>query len=326
MKLFAYNMRPYDELPFFEKYAKQYGVTFSYTEESPTMENLSLAAGADVVDSITTPFSEEMLDKLKEMGVRCLTTRTIGYDHIPIDYAKKIGLGVTSVSYSPDTVADYTIMLMLIGLRKLPQTMIRDAAQDFTLEGKIGRELKHCTVGVIGIGRIGEVVVRDLAAFGSKVLAYDVYEKESLAGMAEYVSLDELLAKSDIITLHAPGGPESFHMIGADQIAMMKEGAIIINCARGSLIDTQALLVGLESGRIGFAVLDVIEQEKDLYYYDLRGETLSHSERAALKALPNVLVTPHVAFYTEEAVSDMVEHSIIGALKYLDGAESPVVV
>ena len=326
MKMFVFSMRTFDELPCFEKYCPQYGIEYDYTTETPCMDNLELAKGYDVVNVITTVFDQPMLKKLHDMGVKCIATRTIGYDHIDVDYAKSLGMGVIHISYSPNSVADYAIMMMLMGLRRMPHIMERANIQDYTLKGKIGRELPDCTVGIIGTGRIGRTVIRHLSGFGCKMLAYDLYENEEVKQYAEYTDLDTLLKNSDVITLHAPATDDNYHMIDASAIEKMKQDVVIINCARGALIDTDALIEGIESGKVGFAGLDVVEHESGLYYFNRMGEPLHNPKLAILRSYSNVLVSPHTAFYTEEAVANMAENSIIGAMKYINGEDTPYLV
>jgi D-lactate dehydrogenase len=293
-------------------------VEWAYTNETPSMENLHYAKGYDVVDIITTVIDKNMIDKWQELGVKCIATRTIGYDHIDSEYAKSVGMGVVNISYSPASVADYTVMMILMGCRKIRHIMERASVQDFTLKGKIGIELHNATVGVIGTGRIGKTVINELYGFGCNIIAYDIYKSEEVKAKAEYVSLEELYKRSDIITLHAPATEDNYHMIDKSAIEQMKTGVMIINCARGSLIDTQALIDGIESGKIGFAGLDVIEQESGLYYFNRMGEPLGNPQLAILKSYSNVIVTPHTAFYTDEAVANMVENSILCASEFIN--------
>ncbi len=318
MKLYVYSMRNFDELPEFERFCEKYNVEWDYTNETPSMENLHYAEGYDVVDIITTVIDKNMIDKWHELGVKCIATRTIGYDHIDSEYAKSIGMGVINITYSPASVADYTVMMILMGCRKIKHIMERAAVQDFSLKGKLGIELHNATVGIIGTGRIGTTVINELSGFGCKIYAYDIYESEQVKEKASYVALDELFQKCDIISLHAPATDDNYHMIDKAAIDKMKTGVMIINCARGSLIDTQALIDGIESGKVGFAGLDVIEQESGLYYFNRMGEPLNNTQLAILKSYPNVLVTPHTAFYTDEAVANMVENSITYAMEFID--------
>lgn len=326
MKVYVYSMRDFDELPDFKRFCEKYDVEWAYTKETPCMENLDNAKGFDVVNIITTVIDKKMIDRWKAHGVKCIATRTIGYDHIDYVYAKSVGMGVIHITYSPSSVADYTIMMMLMGCRKIKHIMQTAAVQDFTLKGKIGLELPNCTVGIIGTGKIGKTVIEHLKGFGCKILAYDIYESDEVRQNAEYVELDKIFTNCDIISLHAPATNDNYHMIGKAAIDKMKQGVILINCARGSLIDTQALIDGVESGKIGFAGLDVIEQESGLYYFNRVGDPLNNPQLAILKSYSNVLVTPHTAFYTDEAVANMVENSLVCAKDYMEGRNTQFVV
>lgn len=326
MKVYVYSMRDFDELPDFKRFCEKYDVEWAYTKETPCMENLDNAKGFDVVNIITTVIDKKMIDRWKAHGVKCIATRTIGYDHIDYAYAKSVGMGVIHITYSPSSVADYTIMMMLMGCRKIKHIMQTAAVQDFTLKGKIGLELPNCTVGIIGTGKIGKTVIEHLKGFGCKILAYDIYESDEVRQNAEYVELDRIFTNCDIISLHAPATNDNYHMIGKAAIDKMKQGVILINCARGSLIDTQALIDGVESGKIGFAGLDVIEQESGLYYFNRVGDPLNNPQLAILKSYSNVLVTPHTAFYTDEAVANMVENSLVCAKDYMEGRNTQFVV
>lgn len=316
MRMFAYSIRPFDEEKYLLDFCEKYNVEFDYTTETPVLENLELARGYDAINIITSPIDRPMIDKLKELGVKVIATRTIGFIHIDYEYARSVGIGVLNITYSPSTVADYTVMLMLMGLRKIKETMLRAAAQDFSLKGKLGKEIQHCTIGVVGTGRIGRTVIKDLTGFGCRILAYDPYPNPEVAEMAEYVDLDTLISESDVITIHAPGVNENYHMIGYEAFDKMKNGVGIINCARGMLLDSDALIDNLDSGKVGFACLDTIEYEDGLYYFNRMGEPLKNPKMAILNSYPNVIITPHTAFYTQEAVSQMVENSIINIKEY----------
>ena len=322
MKLIAYDCRP-DELTYFKKFAQKYSVDLILSKEDPVAENVSAAEGCDCISMITTPMTRDLLQKYYDIGVRFISTRSIGYDHIDMKAAREIGMHVGNVSYTPNSVADYTLMLALMATRKIKQIVLRSEAQDFSLSGVQGAELHNLTVGVIGTGRIGRLVAQHFAAFGCRVAAYDLHENKELKGTVEYMPLASLLAESDLITLHMPATKDNYHMINAAAIASMKDGVYIINTARGSLVDTQALLDGVESGKVGGAALDVIENETGLYYNNLKNEILTNRDRAILKSYPNVIVLPHTAFYTDQAVSDMVEHSIESCLLFTQGKKNP---
>lgn len=326
MKIFAYALREFDEQEYFEKICKENGIEYGFTSDYPSMENADLAAGYDGISIITNPMYPEILDKFHSIGVKYITTRSIGYDHIDVDYAKSLGMGIGHVTYSPDSVANYTIMMMLMACRKMDYIMKKARVQDFALNGKIGKELSLCTVGVVGTGKIGQALIRHLSGFGCKLLAYDVYESDAVKEYAEYVSLDELYAQSDIVTLHVPGLPQNRHMVGKEEFAKMKDGVILINAARGMLIDTEAMIDAIHSGKIGYAALDTIENESGLYYLNRETDIIENRDRAILEAFPNVLVSPHMAFYTEEAVKDMVENSVRGIMNFAKGIENPFAV
>ncbi|MGN1148505.1 MAG: D-isomer specific 2-hydroxyacid dehydrogenase family protein [Lachnospiraceae bacterium] len=323
MKLFVYSLREFDEKQYFDAWCEKYGVTYRATAEGPHPDNLSLAKGYDAVSIITTPLDREMLAVLKEGGVKCISTRTVGYDHIDMEAARELGLTICNAPYPPNSVANYTIMLMLMCCRKVTHILQRSALQDYSLKGKIGMELSNCTVGIVGTGKIGRTVLAHLKGFGCRLLAHDLYPSKEVEGIAEYTDLDTLYRESDIISLHMPSTADNFHMIDEAALSKMKDGVILINTARGSLIDSQAMIRGLESGKIGAAGLDVIENETELYYFNLCGKPMDNHELALLKAFPNVVVTPHTAFYTMEAVEHMVKNSIAGCLHALSGEENP---
>lgn len=287
------------------------------------MDNLHLAKGSGCIDILTSKMTEELLAGLKEYGVNYVVTRTIGYDHIDVDAAKKLGITVANAPYGPHGVADYAVMLILMSLRKMKRIMERTNIQDYTLKGIQGRELKDMTVGVIGTGRIGRTVIGNLSGFGCKLLAYDLFENEEVKKYAEYVTLEEIWKQADILTLHAPLTDSSRHMIGKDTIAKMKDGVVIVNTARGGLIDSEALIEGIESGKIGAAGLDVVENEFELYYYDRKSDILNNRELAVLRGFPNVTVTHHMAFYTDECVKTVVRDSLMGCKLFMEGKNNP---
>ena len=317
MKMFVYGLREYDERQYFDKFSKQYDVEIASCGEKPTLENAWMAEGFEAINILTAPVDKAMIDRYSEMGIRVIVTRTIGYDHIDYIYAREKGIGVLNITYSPATVADYTLMMILMGIRKIKYIRLRAAVQDYTLEGKIACELGNLTVGIIGTGRIGTCVARELTGFGCRMLAYDPYPKEEIADIVTYTDMDTLLRESDVITLHAPATPDNNHIIDADAFAKMKDGAGLVNCARGALVDSDALIENIENSHLSFACLDTVEHEYGLYYYNRMGEPLNNPRLAVLNSHPNVITTPHMAFYTQEAVSDMVEHSIINTLEYL---------
>ncbi len=310
MKIAAYNYRDFDEAPYFEKFGRQYGAEIVPIRETPTPENATLAEGCEGVSVITTPITEDIIQIWKAAGVKHISTRTIGYDHVDVEAAEKYGMAVSNVTYSTGSVADYTVMLILMALRKMKSIIKRAEGMDYSLVGSIGKEIGDLTIGIVGTGKIGTHVMRNLSGFGCRLIAYDLCENEEAKKYGDYCSLEELFKTSDVITFHTPATESSFHMVNKESIETMKDGVILINTARGSIIDTPAFIDAVERGKIGAAALDVIEKELGIFYGDYKYQVIGHREMSILKDLPNVLMLPHMAFYTENAISDMVEHSI----------------
>jgi D-lactate dehydrogenase len=322
LKVFAYSLRS-DEVDYFKSFSAANGIDLATCDAAPSLSTIGLSAGYPCVSIITTIITSEMVKAFYDAGVRFISTRTIGYDHIDLATARLTGMRVGNAPYSPDSVADYAIMLMLMITRRMKAILRKSAAQDFSLAGAQGVELHNLTVGIAGTGRIGRKIIRKLSLFGCKILACDLHESEEVRSYANYVSWDELSRKSDLISLHMPATPDNFHIVGRDSLANMKDGVFIVNTARGNLIDTEAFLDAVESGKVGGAALDVIENEAELYYNDLRGVPLATRDLALLKSYPNVLITPHTAFYTDQAVRDMVENSLRSCIAFQRGENNP---
>lgn len=322
MRILAYSHRS-DETEFFKEFSNKYNVEVVLTESEPTMETAELSKGFDCISIITTIIDAELVEKFYNLGVKFISTRTIGYDHIDLKKAKELVIHVGNATYSPNSVADYTIMLMLMAIRKVKLIMEKSSVQDYSLKGVQGKELPNLTIGVLGTGRIGRTLIKHLSGFGCKILAYDIYENEDVKAYAEYVDLNTILKNSDILTLHMPATDNNYHMINKQSIKLMKEQVYIINTARGSLINADDLIEAIENRKIGGAALDVIEQEANLYYNNLNGEVSENRDLAILKSFPNVIVTPHTAFYTDQAVSDMVENSIKSCILFMENKKNP---
>lgn len=322
MKFCAYSCRK-DELKYFKKFENKYNCELDICKEAPDLDNADRAAGCECVSVLTAPIKSELISKFKDIGVKFISTRSIGYDHIDLNAAKKLGMHIGNVNYSTDSVADYTVMMILMAIRKFKAIVMNGIVQDFSLKGVQGKVLKNLTVGVIGTGRIGRTVIQRLSAFGCRILAYDLYKNDEVTKYAEYTDLDKLFLNSDVITLHMPATKENHHIINHASISKMKDGVIIVNTARGSLIDTNDLVDAIEQKKIGGAAFDVIENEEDLYYYDLRNEILKNRNLEILKSYSNVIITPHTAFYTDQVVSDMVEHSILSCSLFAQNKENP---
>jgi len=290
-----------------------FGVTPTITEAAVSEANAGLTSGNRCISvSHKTRITNSTLLALRRAGVAYISTRSIGYNHIDVEYAASIGISVENVAYSPDSVADYTLMLMLMAVRNAKSTVRRSDMHDYRLNEVRGKELRDLTIGVVGTGRIGTAVVDRLRGFGCRILAHDNRPKID----ADYVPLDELLKLSDIVTLHAPLTADTHHLLNQQRIEQMKHGAFVINTGRGPLLDTEALVPALESGRLGGAALDVLEGEEGIFYADCRDEPIDSKPLLRLHSLPNVLISPHTAYYTDHALSDTVENSITNCLTF----------
>ncbi len=272
--------------------------------------NASLAANCDGVSVVTSPITAELAACWRELGVKAISTRTVGCEHIDLDACARLGLIVSNVSYSPWTVAEFTVMTMLMCLRRMRLILERYACQDFTLLKTRGHELRGRTAGIIGTGQTGTAVLQLLSSFGCRLLCHSRNVNPQLAGLASYVPLDTLLAESDIVSLHLTATPQTRHIIDVRALAAMRQGAILINMARASLVDSEALISALESGHLGGCAMDVMAGEGPVYYRDFKGRVIANRTMAILKAMPNVLLTPHTAFFTTEAVQDMIRQSL----------------
>jgi lactate dehydrogenase-like 2-hydroxyacid dehydrogenase len=316
MKIFVYNLRTFDEKPYFEQFSKYYGYEYGYTEEYPTLENAELAKGYDTINILVCDMNAPMIEKFSLLGIKYIVTRTIGTDHIDIKCANKLGIKVSNISYPPNSVANYTIMMMMMSCRRITHILKSSELQDYSLKGKMGREISQCTIGIIGTGRIGSSILQHLSGFGCSLLAFDLHQNNEVVKCAEYVDLETLFRESDIISINVPSNPDNYHLIDEDSLALMKDKVIIINTARGDLIDTDALISALESGKVGAAALDVIENESGLYYLNRSGEPINNHNLALLRSFPNVIISPHTAFYTDESISNMVENSFKTLLNF----------
>jgi D-specific alpha-keto acid dehydrogenase len=314
-RITVYGCGP-DEAVLFREVTPRFGVTPTITDAPVSEANIELAAGSRSISvGHKTPIANTTLLALGQVGVTYISTRSIGCNHIDVEYAASIGITVENVSYSPDSVADFTLMLILMAVRNAKSIIRRADVHDYRLNEVRGKELRDLTVGVIGTGRIGAAVTDRLRGFGCRILAHDNRPKTP----AEYVPLDDLLQQSDLVTLHAPLNPDTHHLLNRQRIEQMKQGALIVNTGRGALIDTQALASALESGRLGGAALDVVEGEEGIFYADYRTRPMKSKSLLRLQELPNVLISPHTAYYTDHALRDTVENSLTNCLKFESG-------
>ncbi|MEQ1590267.1 MAG: 2-hydroxyacid dehydrogenase [Gallionella sp.] len=253
-----------------------------------------------------------VLTSLAEQGTRLIALRCAGFNNVDVQSATDLGLKVVRVpAYSPHSVAEHSVALMLALNRKIPRAYNRVRDGNFALEGLLGFELRGKTVGIIGTGRIGAAVAGILHGFGCRLIAYDPQpNSECLSLGVEYVSLPQLYAASDIITLHSPLNKQSLHLINAAAVAQMKTGVMIINTSRGGVIDTPAVVAGLKSCKIGYLGLDVYEQEGDLFFQDLSSQVIQDDMFERLLTFPNVLITGHQGFFTQEALSSIAQTTL----------------
>lgn len=250
------------------------------------------------------------LKALHAAGVALIITRSIGTDHIDTDAAARLGITIQNTPYAPDGVAEYTVMLILMAIRGMRPLLLRTAQNDWRLNAGRGKELRDMTVGVIGAGRIGRAVAQRLSLFGCRILLCDAGDR------TDCVPMDDLLRESDIVTLHTPLTAETHHMIGKQQFHLIKRGAFFINTARGALIDTAELICALKDGRVSGAALDVLEEEEGIFYSDHPQKAACHPFLAELCAMPNVLITPHTAYYTDRVLYDTVEKTLADCLNF----------
>lgn len=302
-----------DEAILFREMAPRVGITPTITDAPVSAENIELAFGNRCISvGHKTPVSGSTLRALHQVGVLYISTRSVGYNHIDVQCGERVGLSIESIAYSPDSVADYTVMLMLMAIRNAKAVIGGVQAHDYRLHAVRGKELRDLTIGVVGTGHIGSAVLDRLAGFGCRLLAHDRCPKPS----PDHVPLDELLQRSDVVSLHTPLDADTHHLLDRQRIERMKPGALLINTGRGALVDTAALLLALESGRLGGAALDVLEGEEGVFYSDHRGRPVQNERLLQLQQLPNVLITPHTAYYTDHALSDTVENTLLNCLRF----------
>ena len=328
-KIFAFSIRK-DEEPYVKEWAENHPeVEVEYTSELLTPETAKKAKGADgVVVYQQLDYTADTLQALADQGITKMSLRNVGVDNIDMNKAKELGFEITNVPvYSPNAIAEHAAIQTA---RILRQTKVLDekiANGDLRWAPTIGREVRDQTVGVIGTGHIGQVYMQIMEGFGAKVIAYDPFENPELKKQGYYVdSLDDLYAQADVISLHVPATKENFHMINRESIAKMKDNVVIVNCSRGALVDTDAVIEGLDSGKIFGFVMDTYEDEVGIFNEDWRGKEFPDNRLKDLIDRSNVLVTPHTAFYTTHAVRNMVLKAFDNNFKLINGekADTPV--
>ena len=311
MKLICYGVRKVEK-EFFEKLNK-YNYELTLVEELLNDKNIDLIKGHEgVMLRANCPANRENLERMKNYGVKYLLTRTVGYNHIDLDIAKELGFKVARVpKYSPNAISELVITFAMNLVRKGAYMAERSREKNFLVdEYMFSPEIRNLTVGVIGTGKIGFTTAKLFKGLGSKVLAYDVYENELAKEILEYVSLDELLKTSDIISIHCPYiKGENDKLINSEFIEKAKDKVVIINTARGELQDVNAIIKGIENGKISGFGTDVFSNEKEFFFKDMRGKEIDGKVEKLLSLYPRVLVTPHIGSYTDEALTNMIEVS-----------------
>ncbi|MCI1987017.1 MAG: D-2-hydroxyacid dehydrogenase [Lactobacillus sp.] len=324
MKIMAFGARV-DEIPYLQQWAADNAAELAIRTELLDAQTVALAAGYDGINCLqTTPYSAALFAEMGRLGIKFLTIRNVGTDNIDFAAATKAGVRIANTpAYSPNAIAEFAVTLTLHLLRQLGPVEAALQAGDYPKATTfIGRELAQQTVGVVGAGRIGRAAIKLFSGFGARVLAYDPHPVPDPTLACTYVSLSELLQQSDVVDLHVPGVAANTHLIDAQALAQMKPDAVLINTARGNLIDTQALLTALRAGRLGGAGIDTFENEsaallalnQDGYFHDPLWDELAACE--------NVILAPHIAYYTQTAVHNMVYYSLQALVEFLENGHT----
>ena len=325
MKIAFFDTKPYDK-PSFEKFGQENGVEFKFFETKLNEDTAELAHGFDgVCVFVNDTVNADVIDQLYSMGVGVVALRCAGFNNVDIKHAAGKIRVVRVPAYSPYAVAEHAIALLLTSIRRIHKAYIRTRDYNFSLAGMTGFDLHGKTVGVIGTGRIGQVFINICRGFGMKVLAYDKFPAPGLddGENIRYVSLDELFTQSDIISLHCPLTEETYHMIDEAALGKCRRGVVLLNTSRGALVDAEALLNGIKSRKVGAACLDVYEEESDLFFEDYSGHILDDDTLARLISMPNVIVTSHQAFLTEEALSNIAETTVENLVGFFRDGRCP---
>ena len=316
IKVAFYDAKAYDK-PSFEQYGKSNDVQFRFLETKLNEDTAELARGCDAVCVfVNDDVNENVISKLYELGVKLIALRSAGYNNVDVRAAfGKIHV-VHVPAYSPYAVAEHAMALLLTSVRRIHKAYNRTREFNFSLSGLTGFDLHGMTAGVVGTGRIGRIFIDICRGFGMKVVAYDRFPAED-SGI-DYVPLDELLKRSDVISLHCPLTEDTRHLIDAKAIGKMKKGVVIVNTSRGGLIDAEALLEGIKDRKVGAACLDVYEEEADIFFEDRSGHILDDDLLSRLISMPNVIVTSHQGFLTEEALNNIAETTVNNIRSYFD--------
>ncbi len=323
MKLAFFDAKQYDK-PSFQKCAEENGIKIKYFETKLNEDTVDLARGFDgVCVFVNDTVDKAVIDRLCEHGVKTVALRCAGFNNVDLKYACGKLQVVHVPAYSPYAVAEHSMALLLTSIRRIHKAYIRSRDFNFSLSGLTGFDLHGKTVGVIGTGRIGRVFIDICRGFGMKVLAFDKFQADGIdnGDTVKYVGLQELFKNSDIISLHCPLTEETYHIINEETLKICKKGVVIVNTSRGALVDAEALLLGIKSRQVGAACLDVYEEESDLFFEDNSGHILEDDTLARLISMPNVIVSSHQAFLTEEALENIAETTIKNLVELKDSGQ-----
>ena len=325
MKVLFYAAKNYDKVSFGNALKDFPEIEIDYMDHELEPRTASLAKGYDAVCAfVSANVGAETLTTLKECGVKTVLMRCAGFNNVDTEKAKELGIVVKRVpGYSPESVAELAMGLALAVNRRLYKAYNKVRENDYTLRGLRGVNFYGKVAGIVGTGKIGAAMCRICRGFGMKVIAYDVYQNPALADFVEYVSMDELLAKSDLISLHCPLMDTTYHMINIETIKKMKDGVILVNTSRGALVDTKELIEGIRMKKFLGVGLDVYEEETGNVYEDRSDDIMEHSVTARLLAFPNVMITSHQGFYTMEAVAAIAETTLQNLMDAKEGKRTP---
>lgn len=321
MKILFYDTKPYDKI-FFKKYNEKYGYEIKYLTGKLNEESADLAKGYDVVSIfVNDVVNKKVIDTLVEGGVKLIAMRCAGYNNVSLkDLDGKIKI-VRVPAYSPYSIAEYTMSMIMSVNRKIHKAYVRTREGNFSINGLMGFDLYEKTAGIIGTGKIAQILIKIMKGYGMKVIAYDPYpnyEKAKELGF-EYVDLDTLYKNADIISLNCPLTRETRYMINRESMAKMKDGVIIVNTGRGMLIDTVDLIEALKDKKVGAAALDVYEEEADYFFEDYSNTIIEDDILGRLLSFNNVLVTSHQAFFTKEAVEEITKVTMENIKRFEEG-------
>jgi len=323
MKIAFFDTHGFEKIVF-QKENEQFNHEITFFETRLNEQSAHLANGYSCVCAfVNDQLNEKTLQALADKGTQLIALRSAGFNHVDLVHAQSLSLRIVRVpEYSPYAVAEHAVALILSLNRKIHRAYNRVRENNFSLEGLVGFDLNQKTIGLIGTGKIGSVMAKILNGFGCRIIAYDIVQNPKLIEMGvEYVSLDKIFINSDIISLHVPLTPQTRYIVDEKKLAMTKPGFMLINTGRGALVDTKALIKSLKSGHIGYAGLDVYEEEEGLFFEDLSEQILQDDQLARLLTFPNVLLTSHQAFLTKEALENIAQVTLQNVSDFENGQQ-----